>query len=176
MKILIIDNGTKHLEDLLWLCSQHDVEVQSFGSLIAVEGYDLCMLSGWSYHSIFHDPNPYQSEIDFLLQTDKPVIGICLGAQIMAQAYGSRFCKLPERVHQQIEINYKKNVYVVEEAHRFAIETLGDELLSLASSSYGHEIITHKKKPQRGFQFHPEKHMSTTQWKELLSLVTWIDF
>jgi anthranilate/para-aminobenzoate synthase component II len=94
----------------------------------------------------------------------------------MAQAYGSSFDQLPEKLSDEIDITYDGMVYRVAEAHRYAITSIGDDLRSLARSSYGHEIIKHKKKPQRGFQFHPEAHMESTDGERLLSLVTGIGF
>lgn len=177
MRIMIIDNETKHMDHLVKLCAhKHKVEVRAVGEDFDQEWYDLYVLNGWSHHSVFYRPSPYHSEESFLLQTNKPVIGICLGAQIMAQAYGSSFDQLPEKLSDEIDITYNGMVYRVTEAHRYSITSIGDELLSLAYSSYGHEIIKHKKKTQRWFQFHPEAHMDTTDGKRLLSLVTGIEF
>ncbi|USN56518.1 MAG: hypothetical protein H6766_05815 [Candidatus Peribacteria bacterium] len=75
-----------------------------------------------------------------------------------------------------MDIVYNHKTYTVYEAHRYTIKELSKDLISLAQSSHGHEIIRHKEKPQRGFQFHPEANMDTTDGKELLSLVTGMDF
>lgn len=42
------------------------------------------------------------------------------------------------------------------ENHRWVVEKLGPDLIGLARSKLGYEIIRHSTKPIYGFQFHPE--------------------
>jgi anthranilate/para-aminobenzoate synthase component II len=41
----------------------------------------------------------------------------------------------------------------------------------LVSSSYGYEVVKHKNKPIRWFQFHPEKHMEQNEGKQLMDTI-----
>ena len=171
MKVLVIDNETSNLNDLVKLFKNDDINICNIGEDFDQNIYDLYIFSWWSHHSIFFKPNPYQKEIDFVKTTDKKVIWICLGCQIIAQAYDSIIDELPEEIIGIIDINYHNKTYKVFEAHRYGITSLWRELYGLAESKYGYEIIKHKTKTIRWFQFHPEKHMEVNEWRELLEQV-----
>jgi len=157
MKILVIDNETKNLCQLVEFFGDVDVDVVSVGEKFDREKYDLYVLSGWSHHSVFFEPSPYENEIEFVLSTDKKVIWICLGAQIVAKAFGSVIDKLPNKFRWELEILFDDKKYSVFESHRFSIKKLWKKLIWLAISQYGYEIFRHKNKSIWWFQFHPEK-------------------
>jgi anthranilate/para-aminobenzoate synthase component II len=74
---------------------------------------------------------------------------------------------------KEIEIrnDLDKKDYMVFEAHKYAITTLWKEITWIAKSKYGYEIIKHKTKPIRWFQFHPEADMKHTEGKKILQEV-----
>ena len=171
MKILIINNETLHLKELIELFKDNDVDVCNIWDNFDINTYDLYVLSWWSHHSIFFEPNPYQKEINFIKTTKKKVIWICLWCQIIAKAYNSILDELPQKIKWIINIEYNNKIYKVFEAHRYAIKNLSKDLLSLCESKYGYEIIKHKNKSIRWFQFHPEVHMKSNQWKKILQQI-----
>ena len=171
MKILIINNETKDLESLIALFAGNEVAICTLGEDFDRETYDLYVLSGGSHHSVFFEPSPYEKEIAFIQTSDKSILWICLGCQIIAKAYDSEIDPLPQKLTWNIAISYETQIYEVFEAHRYSIRVLGKELVGLATSPYGYEIIKHQTKPIRWFQFHPEKHMDQNEWKKLMDQV-----
>lgn len=171
MKVLIINNETKHIEELIELFKGNDVNFCELWENFDQHKYDLYVLSWWSHHSIFFEPSPYQNEINFIKNTNKKVLWICLWAQIIAQVYDSIIDQLPQKINETINIIYNDKNYKVVEAHRYAIKKLWKNLDWLAKSVYGYEIIKHKRKPIRWVQFHPEIDTEKWIWKELLKII-----
>jgi GMP synthase (glutamine-hydrolysing) len=117
--------------------------------------------------------NPYEplnltSNYVALMNFNVPVLGFCLGHEIIAIAYRGRIKRLPE-YHNKKElvtitkpddpifegIN-KKEVQLVKR-HTFHVSEIPSEFQSLATSEVTpNEIIKHVKKPIYGFQSHPE--------------------
>lgn len=170
MKILLINNQSRSFKKLKLLVKHHTVIVapghDSHISLSKLaQEVDLILLSGGSNgHSVFYDRDYYRDQIDLVQQTDKPVIGICLGAHIITSAYSGQMKRLPRasRGHQHITMTKANNPFShlggikVHQSHCWAIDKLGPHLDSLARSNHGHEIIRHRLKPIYGLQFHPE--------------------
>jgi GMP synthase-like glutamine amidotransferase len=85
MNILLFDNGSKYLPRLKKL-------LNSFGKLQVINeseqlnsaDTDFTVLSGGHKFSVLSHPDYYQNEIDFIKNTNKPVLGICLGAELIA--------------------------------------------------------------------------------------------
>ena len=117
--------------------------------------------------------NPYEplnltSNFVALLNFKVPVIGFCLGHEIIAAAYRGRIKKLPEYHGKKelVTINLpddpifegleKKEVLLVKR-HSFHVSELPPGFICLASSeSCPNEIIRHAELPIYGFQAHPE--------------------
>ncbi len=161
MKILLVDNHTKDIAELKRLLGNFDfttISMEDF-SASSAEGFDLIILSGGSgIRSVKNHPGDYVNEIDFVKNTDKKIIGICLGAQIIATAFGCELVNLDTEHKGITKISLTKtgNMYEVYEAHRFAITNTPDEIEVLATSDHGIEMFKHKTKPIYGLQFHPE--------------------
>lgn len=95
---------------------------------------------------------------------DKPLLGICYGAEIIALTFGGSIRKMPAHVHGTTEVSVsgqnpltggKKSIFVYE-SHGFCVARLPANFRSLASSKYcKHEIFARGK--IYGTQFHPEK-------------------
>ena len=112
------------------------------------------------------DPKDCQTTIKILqkaLLGDKPIFGICLGAQLMALASGASTYKLPfgHRSQNQpcLDLNSQK-AYLTSQNHGYAIDksSLSAEwevnLINLNDESV--QGIRHKEKPFYAVQFHPE--------------------
>ena len=98
-----------------------------------------------------------------LMDTDKPVMGICLGNQLLALAAGAETYKLKygHRSHNQpVILNGTNRCYITSQNHGFAVETQtlpNDwEPLFVNANDNTNEGIRHKTKPFFSTQFHPE--------------------
>lgn len=177
LHILVVDNQSKHTKEISALFPGQKISTCLYNKIPDTKKFDLIILSWWSHYSIFHKPNPYKKEIALIQNSKIPILGICLWCQLIAHTFGSKLTKMPEKLAKEIEIrnDLDKKEYKIFEAHKYAITTLWKELEWVAKSKYGYEIIKHKTKPIRWFQFHPEVDMQHTQWnkilKEILDLV-----
>lgn len=109
MNILIVDNDTKHVSNVIDLFCEHKIDIVHYTQRIDPDRYDFYILSGWWHYSVFHHPYPYEQQIDFVQHTSKPVLGICLGAQIIAQAFGSKIYKLDQKRRGILSLEFEKN-------------------------------------------------------------------
>jgi len=169
-RILIINNETHFIDDLITALSQHKIEVIDFQTVqpADVEGFDCVILSGGGTVGEVSDSEQlYKSEIKIVRESKVPIFGICEGFQVIGKAFNSdfqilQFCR--QGVHNvQILIDdpifrsIKKLELRVFEYHHIVIEHLSDELISLAISEDGIEVMRHKNKLIYGSQFHPEE-------------------
>ena len=117
--------------------------------------------------------NPYEplnltTNYVSMMNFNVPILGFCLGHEIIAAAYRGRIKKLPE-YHAKKEIititkpedpifdNMNKSEVSLVKRHSFHVSELPSSFESLAKSdTTPNEIIRHIKKPIYGFQSHPE--------------------
>ncbi len=179
MKTLIVNNHTKHLEELCELFSFPVViQKEEFNNSIDLNEYNLIVFSGGSHiPGVFYHPEQYKIEIDFIKNNTIPVIGVCLGMEIIVEAFGGKLFELSQKHRGNINliINNKElincinsSVLEVFEGHSIGTEVLPDDFISCAYSEHGIEIIKHKERPILGFQFHPEvsKNKNLILWIE----------
>ena len=182
MKILLVDNHTKNIKELKDLLNNFDfslIKKEQFSIKIA-RNFDLIVFSGGSgigVYSVKNHKEEYKTEIDFIKNTDKKVIGICLGCEIIAVAFDCSLkkLKLPEKGITKIKMSKglfdtlfdTKKEILVYESHRFAIDKVSEDIEILATSDDGIEIFKHKNKPIYGLQFHPEIFINKTQGREI---------
>lgn len=112
------------------------------------------------------DPKMNVKTIEHLrraLQMDKPIMGICLGNQLLALAAGADTFKLPygHRSHNQpVIMRGTDRCFITSQNHGFAIDTktlpCDWEILFENANDGTCEGIRHKTKPVFAAQFHPE--------------------
>lgn len=85
MKALIINNRTTHLEELRSLFIDSVViEKENLDNNLDISGYDVIVFSGGSNTpTVLEHPEYYTSEINIIKQSKIPIVGICLGAEII---------------------------------------------------------------------------------------------
>jgi GMP synthase-like glutamine amidotransferase len=157
--ILIVNDGTKSINQLTELLSTiGETEV------VRVEAFnpddvsaDIVVFSGSSLYNAEYDQEFLGHIVEFIKNTDKVVVGICFGFQLLCEAYGSNLERLERPAKDITNITLSSGQELsVQEKHKYCITKLGDDLEELAHSEDGIEIVNHKEKKQIGFQFHPE--------------------
>lgn len=101
-----------------------------------------------------------------------PILGVCLGHQVIAQAFGGRIVRAERMMHGKTsEIRHDgegvfaglPNPFEATRYHSLIVEreTLPDSLIVAAETPEGELMgIRHKHYPVEGVQFHPESIMS----------------
>ncbi len=170
MKILLVDNHTKNLEETKKLLKDFDFKIckkEEFSTENS-ENFDLIIfLGGSSVRSVKNHKEDYGSEIDFIKNTNKKVIGICLGCEIIATAFDCSIRESSKTEKGISNIKYQNNEFPIYESHRFIIDKVSDVIEILATSNHGIEMIKHKTKPIYGLQFHPEMFAKKTSGDEI---------
>ncbi len=160
-KVVMVDCGMKN--NILRCLLKHDVTITR-----VPWNYDF---SGMEYDGLFvsngpGDPSMCTETIENLkkaLADDRPIMGICLGNQLLALAAGAKTYKLKygHRGHNQpVQVPGTHKCYITSQNHGFAIDesTLpSDWEASFLNLNDGtNEGIRHKTKPFFSTQFHPE--------------------
>lgn len=170
--LLIIDNQSSFIKrfrnewlderDIAHLCFDHNQPLH----LKSPEDVRGIILSGGKGNP--YAPLNLTTDYLALMQFDVPVLGLCLGCEILTVAYGGRIKRLPEYQNHREEIQIidrddpifagvTDDVIYLREKHQFYVAEIPSTFKTLGRSSVcPHEIIRHKTKPLYGFQSHPE--------------------
>ncbi|MEK7507575.1 MAG: gamma-glutamyl-gamma-aminobutyrate hydrolase family protein [Patescibacteria group bacterium] len=177
-KILIVDNGTHYLEALGRLFAYCDVFISSRATFVPSQAAraDVIILSG-GHIPVAGNESLYEQEINYIKKATVPILGICLGYEIIAHACGARLELLDSKEAGVITIIPTQENSLFEgvrnfsvyENRRWVVKTLPSGLVGLAESPRGYEIIKHATKPIYGFQFHPELFVHETSGKKIFT-------
>ena len=104
----------------------------------------------------------------YVEELDCPILGICLGHQIIAQVYGGDIgsAGIESYARNTITILDKDDIFQglgetmdVWTSHKDEVKSLPDDFKLLATSDICEiEAMKHQRKPVYGIQFHPEVH------------------
>ncbi|MDH4157702.1 MAG: aminodeoxychorismate/anthranilate synthase component II [candidate division Zixibacteria bacterium] len=161
MKILIIDNNdsfTANLEHLLAVTTRSEPEVVPYANLADSRpaAYDLSVISpgpGW--------PSDYPGYAP-LLDSGTPVLGICLGMQIINEHFGGDTSTLPGCVHGRTDrVVLDGRAFVVARYHSLHLSRVASSLEVIAANPDGVAMaVKHRSRPLLGYQFHPESFLT----------------
>lgn len=166
MKILLINNNTEHLKALSAALAGHEVEIQSYqpGLDFHHQEKDLVILSGGGGEGREAQDRHkdgdlwYKDELQFILDCPKPLLGICMGFELIAHAHGSKIEKLSKGLEGLESFHTEKGQPITQfESHDYAVQQLSQKHFKVvAKSKTGYEIIHHRHRPILAAQFHPE--------------------
>lgn len=169
MHTIIVDNGTKHLHQLVSLIGVKDVTIVTRDEFRAadVPAGTLVVLSGArrGMPSVLQADGFYDEQIQLIKSHEGPIIGVCMGMELIARAYGEHIHIRKRRIRRLVRVNrtsveealFLPERFMVFVAHRYALKDVtGTQLLALAHSRGGIEVIRHTSRPVYGLQFHPE--------------------
>lgn len=105
---------------------------------------------------------------DYIDSLDIPILGICLGHQLIAKKFGSEISTSNTESYAQVEINILKDNVLLKDlgsstpvwtSHKDEVNTLPENFELLANSDVCNiEAMKHLNKDIYGIQFHPEVH------------------
>ena len=167
-RILLINNNSKFLADLVFLFPEADVLSFAEVTTKILNSYDGAVISGGRVFGPVVDMAPEcKQEIALIKSSHKPILGICLGFQLICAAFGAELNWLAEKRIGLIEVEILEGddsllkglpkFIQAYGSHRWRVGLLGEELVPLAYSVDGFEIVKHNMRPIYGCQFHPEK-------------------
>ena len=179
MKVLVIDNYDSFTFNLVQYLGELGAEP------VVVRNDALRPEEANGYDRLVISPGPGRPEnagysIDYIktLGTTVPTLGVCLGHQAIAVAFGGSVDLAPEPRHGKVSpithdglglFRDLPNPFQATRYHSLAAITLPAELQAVAHSEDDVvQGIRHRTLPITGVQFHPESIM-TTAGKELLA-------
>ncbi len=179
MKILLVNNRTKHLGRLKKSLRPHKVNVVWFNKFYfsSAKDFDCVILSGGKFHSVENHIDEYKKEIDFIKETRVPVFGICLGFEMIVKAFGGdlKMLKAGDKRVSQIKIisgdkiikDVKKR-FKVYESHLWKASKTKDLKVIAKEDDYP-AIVKVRGKNIYGVNFHPEMMEDKTQGYKILN-------
>ena len=116
--------------------------------------------------------------LNYIIKKNKPIVGICLGAQLIAKIYGSKISKSKDKL---FECGYKKNLkknnkFFKKNLTFLQFHTEGisyNKNMELLAKGILYEVDSFKikKKDIYGFQFHPEVTSNTIKrWHDIVKI------
>jgi len=173
--LLVVDNGSVYTQSLLDWIKNLDVsfEYHVFSDIPQLDlgKYSSVILSGRRKNN--SDMNMINSKlVRHSLDVNRPLLGICYGAEILALTLGGTIKKMTSPRHGIHKVQITKNNPLCSgdidafESHSYMISKLDSSFIPLASSAdCKFEIFQYEDKNIFGTQFHPEM---STDGKSLL--------
>lgn len=168
MKILIVDNNSIYLDCLKKLFIQHDLVIQNPSELDESESnkHDLIVLSGGHGMSVYGNEEYFKNEINLVKTSTAPIIGICLGMEIILVAYNQNLQnnKVNIKGEDLLKISEEYKIFEgldptklsIYENHKWYVGSVTEDLHVLARCKHCIQIVKASNKNIYGLQFHPE--------------------
>ncbi|QJB55997.1 aminodeoxychorismate/anthranilate synthase component II [Pseudodesulfovibrio sp. zrk46] len=177
MHILLIDNNdsfTRNLEHLLVSAIK--------GAEVVVEPYTrLPQLDLTAADLIVVSPGPGTPAeypgYERVFESGKPVLGICLGMQIMNEHHGGETGRLPGCVHGKTdEIDWLGEQQTVARYHSLCVTKVGDGLEVMARNDQDVVMCLGSRDHRAiGYQFHPESFLTSNGGRFIRDAIAYLD-
>lgn len=173
--ILMIDNYDSFTYNIVQYCLELGADLK----VIRNDELSVEEIKNLNPKKIILSPGPATPDeagvcLDVVKKIDKPILGICLGHQTIAQAYGAKIIKAKKMMHGKTStIHIDKETKVFQDLpsefsatryHSLVADknSLNENIMTTSHSIDDDEImsIEIKGKPVYGIQFHPESIMS----------------
>ena len=184
MKILVLDNYDSFTYNLV-----HIIKELGYGEQLDVIRNDkISVADVGQYDKILLSPGPGIPEeagvMMDVIQTYAPkksILGVCLGHQGIAEAFGAKLYNMPLVLHgygDQVFVEDREeylfqnipDTFGVCRYHSWAVQTdsLGEDLIATARDAKGEVMaLRHRQYDVKGVQFHPES-ILTEHGKEMI--------
>jgi para-aminobenzoate synthetase len=163
LRVLLVDNGTSFLPQHPECLRGHETVIRAYDERFDAAGMDAVILSGGHALAVAGHDRAFAAELGLIRTLAVPLLGICLGFELIAHAFGARLEKLPAKERGLLAIETGDDPLFrgaapgpVFESHRWAVRSLPPELTAIARSRDGIEAFRHVARPVWGVQFHPE--------------------
>ena len=153
MKGVIINHNTRYIGDLIQLFKGCDMINCANFNLEKVEEYDYVVLSGGPTTDENFDF--IKDEMEWLLKTDKPIFGVCLGIQILCSAFGGEMKKFDKNRKLNENLKFVDTNYDMAYNHTYYFDKIPNEFIGEIKNNIL-LWMRHKTKPIIAFQGHPE--------------------
>ena len=166
MKTLLIDNGSTLTKKLAELSPGNETVVAYNEIPKDISDFSLILLSGSSQLPVYGNEEKFAEEIELIKSSVVPIVGVCLGHELIAHAYNSPLTHLAEQHVGMSEVTVifehqmfgGRESFQVYENHQYGVTEISEELVALAKTDHAIATFRHKEKHIYGFQFHPEHH------------------
>ncbi len=167
MKVYVIDNGGQWTHREWRVLKYLGTDAKIVGNSLppsAINDADAIVLSGGA-PSIFYEKNKLGKQEEYLEEVNVPMLGICVGAQIMAEHFNGKCgpAKFPEYGKTEIFIDEYDEIFaglpdsfIAWESHNDEIKETGILVPLAHSKNCRYQAVKHPQKPIYGVQFHPE--------------------
>lgn len=169
-QVLILDFGSQYTQLIARRVRELHVycEIHPYNADYDPSAYDAVILSG-SPHSIYDTDAP---QVDFEAFKGKPLLGVCYGAQLMAQVHGGEVLKSTIREYGRANLSMTRTEdHLMEDvplgsqvwmSHGDSIATL-PKTFTVTASTANVPVVAYHYNTERwfGIQFHPEVYHST---------------
>lgn len=166
MRVLLVNNHTRHIKALSTALAGHEIEIVKYQPAIEFnhQDKDLIILSGGGgegreVHDLHKNGDLwYKDELDYIKNCKKPLIGICMGFELIAHAYGAKIEKLDKGLEGFEKFKTGEGIQITQYESRdyYVPKIPAKHLTVLAKSKFGIEMFKHNSKKILATQFHPE--------------------